>query len=109
MNWLTEKLKEEIDLRNKMKKHLDKYGGSNAEWRKWKRFRNKVNKDLKNAKRDFLKAGLQHSLENAKTLWNGVKNHLGWKSGVCWQGSASGRRTCPATGWMTCCCCCGTI
>ena len=40
-----------------------------------------MNKDLKNAKRDFFKAGLQHSLENAKTLWNDVKNHLGWKSG----------------------------
>ena len=47
----------------------------------WKSLRNKIIKELKNAKREYLKTRVQHKLENSKTLWNGVKDFLGWNTG----------------------------
>ena len=80
VNWMTDALKKRIQARNDMKKKLDCYGGDNRKWREWKTFRNKVNKELKQAKEMFLVRRLQQQMENSKTLWDGVKSHLGWKA-----------------------------
>ena len=81
VNWLSDDLKEKIAARNEMRRKLDKYGGDNGQWRKWKSLRNKVNKEIKNAKMEFMKKRIQHKMENSKTLWEGVKSFLGWKGG----------------------------
>ena len=46
INWITNELKEEIHVRNQMKMRLETKGGSNEEWRSWKKFRNQLNKKL---------------------------------------------------------------
>ena len=40
-----------------------------------------MNKEIKNAKMEFMKKRIQHKMENSKTLWEGVKSFLGWKGG----------------------------
>ena len=76
--WLTTELKSRIKARNILRDKLDKRGGTNEDWSGWKRFRNKLNKDLKNARLDYLKKGLSNNMENSKTMWDGVKRYLHW-------------------------------
>ena len=80
VNWMTNDLLERIERRNTLRSKLDKEGGSSEQWRRWKTLRNKVNKDIKTAKRDHMKSKLENNMESSKTLWDGVKEYLGWKS-----------------------------
>ena len=77
---MTEDLKLQIQAHNDLRKKLDTYGGNSVQWREWRSLRNRVNKNMKNAKHEFLKKRLQHRMENSKSLWDGVKALLGWKS-----------------------------
>ena len=79
INWVTEDLKKQIQARNDLRGRLDLYGGNSQQWRQWRCLQNKVNKNLKNAKQEFLKKRIAQKSENSKSLWDGVKAHLGWK------------------------------
>ena len=81
INWLTEDLRGKIEARNRMRRRLEDRGGSEADWRTWKTLRNKVNKELKQAKKNYLKMNLQRKMSNSKCLWDGVKSFLGWSTG----------------------------
>ena len=41
---------------------------------------NNVNRVLKSAKKEYLRKRLNRKIENAKFIWDGVKDFLGWKS-----------------------------
>ena len=80
MEWITEELKKKIEARNSLKSQLEKNGGNSNQWKGWKQFRNKVNKEIKHAKREHMKVKISRRLENSKSMWDGVKNFLGWRS-----------------------------
>ena len=63
-NWLTEELKDQIKARNDLRRKLELYGGDSQKWNEWKRIRNKLNKDLKAAKNNYLKKKISHKMDN---------------------------------------------
>ena len=74
---MTEELLLKIDSRNLLKKKLDRDGGSDKQWKEWKVLRNKVNRELKAAKREYLNKNLQNQMKESSNPWKCVKNHLG--------------------------------
>ena len=55
--------------------------GTQREWKKWKTERNKLNKDIKKAKKSYLMRSIKDKMENSGTMWRGVKDFLGWENG----------------------------
>ena len=45
-----------------------------------KKKRRRVGAEIKNAKRKYTKKGLKDKEKCSKTMWQGVKDHLGWES-----------------------------
>ena len=82
VNWITTDLIEKINARNLMKKKLDKDGGNSHQWKRWTKYRNQLNKEIKNAKKKSLKDKINKQVHDSKCLWDGVKEHLGWKSSL---------------------------
>ena len=81
VNWITKELLEQIETRNNLKRNLMQRGGSSEDWNRWKQLRNKINRDLKKAKKEYMKKRLTHRIDNSKSLWQGIKSYLGWSSG----------------------------
>ena len=78
--WMTEDLRQRRIYRDLKKNQLER-GASSAEWKEWKRKRNRLNKDMKKAKELYLVRKIGDKLENSGTMWRGVKDFLGWKDG----------------------------
>ena len=65
VNWMTDELRHRIDKRNNMKRKLETEGGSSAQWQYWKKFKNKVNRDIKHAKRQYLTNHLENKIKTS--------------------------------------------
>ena len=62
LNWMTDDIRKQIQAQSELRRKLDCYGGNTAEWREWKSLRNRVNKNIINAKKEYLKIIIQHKM-----------------------------------------------
>ena len=77
--WLSQETKERITIVKKLQaKYLE--SGSALDKEAWKQERRCVGAEIKKAKRKYSKKGLQDKEKCSKTMWQGVKDHLGWES-----------------------------
>ena len=77
--WLKQELKAKITTVKKLQaRYLE--SGSTMDKEAWKRERRRLGAELKQAKRKYTKKGLQDKEKCSKTMWQGVKDHLGWES-----------------------------
>ena len=77
--WLSEETKERIAIVKKLQaKYME--SGSAMDKEAWKQKRRRVGAEIKNAKRKYTKKGLMDKDKCSKTMWQGVKDHLGWES-----------------------------
>ena len=77
--WLKQELKAKITTVKKLQARYME-SGSTVDKEVWKRERRQVGAELKQAKRKYTRKGLQDKEKCSKTMWQGVKDHLGWES-----------------------------
>merc|ERR1712020_721909 len=78
MEWITEELREgrkrSMELQQKYRNTREEEDG-----KRWKEQRRGVAKELRRAKNNYAKRGLQDKEAHSKSMWQGVKAHLGWE------------------------------
>ena len=77
--WLSQSTKKRIqEVRGLQLKYLE--SGSAMHKEAWKKERRSVGAEIKKAKKKYTQKGLKDKEKCSKTMWQGVKDHLGWES-----------------------------
>ena len=76
--WITEELLEGRRERER-KRQIAKKTGHCEDFRVWRLLRNKVNRDLKKARKKHLERGLQDKMTFSASLHKGIAEFLGWR------------------------------
>ena len=78
-NWITPELKRDMkEARDLQRNH--RLTGKREDGEAWKTKRRQVSKDLRKAKKISAHRGLRDKTSHSKSMWQGVKTHLGWES-----------------------------
>ena len=77
--WLSKGLKNKIEEVKKARMSYMKTGCPKKK-EEWKKERRQVGKEVRQAKKMNTRKGIEDKSKCSKTLWQGVKDHLGWES-----------------------------
>ena len=79
ISWITSPIKELINTRDKLKRKAI-ITNLECDWENYKRIRNKVNIELKNAKKEYYSTRIADEGNNPKKAWKIINNLLGRKN-----------------------------
>ena len=77
--WLKRELQERIKVVKVVQREYMS-SGREEDRERWKIMRRAVAREIRQAKRKYTKKGIADKEKCSKTLWQGVKDHLGWES-----------------------------